>query len=72
MNNFIKIQDKDLFLIGTELLGVSEAQLWLSRPDGPTNNDDDRVNKQRTEDRAAGLVYGIEAIDLTKSQNYPG
>jgi len=75
MKEFIKIQDKNLFLLNIELLGLKEAQLWISdKPDGPTDNNDERVLKERAKAEAekdkANRIFGIEAVNLTESQNF--
>lgn len=78
MENFIKIQDKNLFLLNLELLGLPEAQLWIGpSPDGPTDNNDQRVLKERVEeeqnkDKTGHRISGIEAVDLEESKNFPG
>ncbi len=78
MDKFIKVQDKDLFLLNTELLGLDEAQLWIGpAPEGPTDNEDERVLRERTEAKKpeAGpreKISGIEAMDLKESKEFPG
>jgi len=72
MNDFVKIQGNDLFILNKDLLGLDEAQLWISKAEGPTDNDDERVKKEREEAKAKGEIYGIEAMDLIASQKYPG
>lgn len=78
MQEFIKVVDKNLFLLSTELLGLSEAQLWIGeRPEGPADNEDERVLCERAEaEKHKGepgwRISGIEAVDLTESQKYPG
>ena len=77
MNQFIKIQDKDLFLFNTELLGLKEAQLWIGpNPDGPIDNNDERVLKERAKeelekDKPDHRISGIEAVDLIESEKFP-
>ncbi len=77
MEEFIKIQDKDLFLLHTDLLGVPEAQLWIgTTPDSPTDNDDERVLRDRAraelEKMQAGWrISGIEAVNLSQSTRFP-
>lgn len=78
MQPFIKIQDKNLFLLSTDLLGLNEAQLWIGpNPDGPLDNDDARVAHEREQaERDKNLpgqrISGIEAVDLKESAEYPG
>lgn len=75
MEKFIKIQDKNLFLLNVEILGLSEAQLWIGpNPDGPLDNDDKRVlaERQKVKDNLEQRISGIEAVDLEESQNFPG
>lgn len=72
MENFIKIQDKNLFLLSTELLGLLEAQLWIGRPDGPADDEDEKVFARRNEDRKINAILGIEAVDLKASEKYTG
>ncbi|MFA5129092.1 MAG: hypothetical protein WC445_04005 [Patescibacteria group bacterium] len=78
MKEFIKVQDKNLFLLNTELLGLREAQLWIgSRVEGPTDNNDERVLKERAEEETnkntpGHRISGIEAVDLLESEKFPG
>lgn len=75
MESFIKIQDKNLFLLNFEILGLSEAQLWIGpNPDGPLDNDDQRVlaERQKVKDNLEQRISGIEAVDLKESQHFPG
>jgi len=78
MDEFIRIQDKDLFLLNVELLGVSEAQLWIGpSPDGPTDNNDERVLNERARAESEkrklnGRISGIEAVNLLESKRFPG
>jgi len=72
MEKFIKIQDKNLFLLSVELLGLSEAQLWIGRPDGPADDDDAEVAVRRREDKKTNPILGIEAADLRASEKYSG
>lgn len=78
MKDFIKIQENNLFLLNKEILGLREAQLWIgSSPEGPTDNDDGRVLKERAEedkkkDMLGHRPSGIEAINLVESKNFPG
>lgn len=78
MEDFIKIQDKNLFLLNKDLLGLDEAQLWIGpNPDGPLDNDDERVLRERKEveenkDKENQRISGVEAVDLSESKNYPG
>lgn len=71
MKEFIKIENKDLFLLNTELLGLKEAQLWIGRPEGPIDDDDEKVAVRRLEDKEINPVLGIEATDLVESEKYP-
>lgn len=78
MESFIKIQDKNLFLLNVELLGLSESQLWVGpSPDGPADNDDRRVLKERSMEeekinKPNYRISGIEAVDLLESQSFLG
>ncbi|MDP3244871.1 MAG: hypothetical protein Q8M83_04425 [bacterium] len=78
MKQFIKIQDKNLFLLSTELLGLKEAQLWIgTTPEGPADDNDERVKQERTQAKAKKgqtdcRISGIEAVDLQESQKFPG
>jgi hypothetical protein len=72
MEKFIKIQDKNLFLLNAELLGLPEAQLWIGRPDGPADDDDQKVAERRRDDKKINSILGIEAVDLKVSENFPG
>ncbi len=78
MENFIKIQDKNLFLLNKELLGLGEAQLWIGpNPDGPIDNNDQRVLQERVKEESeknkpGHRISGIEAVNLTESKNFPG
>jgi len=78
MKDFIKIQDKNLFLLNIELLGLEEAQLWIGpSPDGPTDNNDERVLRERVEEENKKSepdhrISGIEAVDLLESEGFPG
>jgi hypothetical protein len=77
MKEFITIPDKNIFLLATELLGLSEGQLWIGHADGPLDNDDARVLKERKEyeqhKHGPGVrPFGIEAVDVTESLLYPG
>lgn len=78
MQTIIKIQDKNLFLLNEELLGLDKAQLWIgTSPDGPKDNDDQRVLKERAQAEAKKntpehRISGIEAVSLTESKNFPG
>lgn len=61
-----------------ELLGLPEAQLWIGpNPDGPTDNNDQRVLQERAREEAeknkpGHRISGIEAINLAESKNFPG
>lgn len=78
MQDFIKIQDRNLFLLSKDLLGLAETQLWIGlAPDGPLDNDDERVFRERqkakeTENDSGQRISGIEAVDLTESEKFPG
>lgn len=78
MKEFIRIQNKNLFLLNTELLGLKEAQLWIGeRADGPADDNDERVLRERAENEAKkGMpeykISGIEVMDLMESEKYPG
>lgn len=78
MKEFIKVQDKNLFLLNTELLGLEEAQLWIGpKPEGSSDNSDERVLKERAEEEMkknepSHRISGIEAVDLVESKNFPG
>jgi len=69
---FIKIQNKNLFLLNIKLLGLNEAQLWVGHPDGPADDEDERVRRERDEDKAKNAVYGIESADLKESEKHAG
>lgn len=68
----IKIKNKNLFLLNTETLGLKEAQLWVGHPDGPVDDEDERVRREREEDKARNAIYSIEAVNLKESEKYPG
>ncbi len=78
MKQFIKVQDKNLFLLHLDLLGLREAQLWIgSQPVGPTDNNDPRVLQERTQEESKKVkpenrISGIEAVHLVESDIYPG
>ncbi len=78
MKEFIKVQGKNLFLLSVELLGLKEAQLWIGpSAEGPTDNNDERVLKERAkEEKNKGeqghRISGIEAVDLLEGKNFPG
>jgi len=78
MIEFIKIIGKDLFLLNIDMLGLNKAQLWIgSSPDGPTDNNDERVlNERAKEEQKKDLpghrISGIEAVNLVVSEKYPG
>lgn len=75
MKEFIKIQDKNLFLLNVEILGLNEAQLWIGpNPDGPLDNDDQRVLNEREmyRENPERRISGIEAVDLTVSEKFSG
>jgi hypothetical protein len=77
MKQFIKIQDKNLFLLNTELLGLKESQLWIGpNPDGSIDNNDERVLKERAQeelekDKPNHRISGIEAVNLIESEKFP-
>jgi hypothetical protein len=71
MKELIRIQDKNPFLLNTELLGLKEAQLWIGHSDGPADDDDERVRREREDDKAKNAIYGIEAANLKESEKYP-
>ncbi|MCC6639286.1 hypothetical protein IT409_01860 [Candidatus Falkowbacteria bacterium] len=78
MKQFIKVLNSNLFLLNKELLGVNEAQLWIGpNPDGPLDNDDQRVLAERAQAEAdknlpGKRISGIEAVTLHESESYPG
>jgi hypothetical protein len=78
MERFIKIQGKNLFLLNKELLGLDEAQIWIgASSDGPVDNDDKRVIQERAQAETEKntpdhRISGIEAVNLTESNNFPG
>ncbi len=77
MDEFIKIQGKDFFLLNKELLGLSEAELWIGAADGPVDNDDARVMRERSEhekikDKPGVRPFGISAVTLSESTKFPG
>ncbi|MFA6184421.1 MAG: hypothetical protein WC682_04985 [Parcubacteria group bacterium] len=77
MKEFIKIEGRDLFLLNTELLGLKEAQLWIGlSPDGPLDNNDQRVLVERAREmenknNPGNRISGIEAVNLTESKKFP-
>lgn len=76
--DFIKIHSADLFLLNKNLLGTSEAQLWIGeRAEGPADDDDERVLRERKENEAKKgtpeyKISGIEAVNLRESEKFPG
>lgn len=78
MKKFIRVINKDLFLLNKELLGLGHAQLWIgNRAVGPKDNNDERVLKERLKEQAkqnkkGWRISGVEAVDLTESRKYPG
>jgi hypothetical protein len=77
MKEYLKIIGKNLFLINKETLALNEAQLWIGRADGPTDNDDERVARERTEeekfkDEPNRRPFGIEAINIKEDENNLG
>jgi len=75
---FIKIIKNNLFLLNKDLLGVSEAQLWIGeRAEGPADDNDERVLRERKENEAKKgtpdyKISGIEAVNLCESKRFPG
>lgn len=60
-----------LALYAYELLGTPTAQVWIGHaPDGPPDNDDERVARERAAPHHR--IAGIEAMDIAKSTRYPG
>jgi hypothetical protein len=72
MKEFIKIEGKNIFLLNKDLLGLKKAQLWVGRPDGPKDDDDEKVAARRIEDKKLNPILGIKAVDLAESIEYPG
>ena len=70
MDDLIKIQAKNLFLLNKDLLGLDEAQLWIGKADGPSDDDDKRVQREREEAKTKGEIYGIEAVDLKSKDGW--
>lgn len=74
MKDFIKIQDQNLLLINTKTLGLKEAQLWIGpNPNGPSDNNDERVLKERAKmeadkDKPNQRISGIEVVNLIESE----
>lgn len=80
--DIIQTEGKKIFL-NKELLGVDKAQLWIGfAPEGPADNDDERVARERVEyeeerkrAEAAGEPIrpgGIEAFDVEESKERSG
>lgn len=78
MEQFIKVENKNAFLLSMDLLGLPEAQLWIGvNPDGPADNDDRRVLQERTQEemekyKPGHRPSGIEAMNLSESKDFPG
>jgi hypothetical protein len=77
MKEYIKIIGKDIFLINKEILGLDEAQLWIGKADGPADNDDERVARERAEEEKHKgepnrRPFGIEAQNIRESEKNPG
>ncbi len=77
MLSFLKIQDKDLFLLNKDLLCLPEAELWIGAADGPVDNDDARVMRERWEhekikDTPGVRPFGISAVAVSESSEFPG
>ncbi|MEF3691992.1 MAG: hypothetical protein V3574_02985 [Candidatus Moraniibacteriota bacterium] len=78
MKELIKIQAENLFLLNMEILGLDEVQLWIGPgPDGPPDNDDQRVLRERQEaleklNNQNRRISGIEAVNLKESEKFPG
>jgi hypothetical protein len=77
MKEYLKIIGKNVFLINKEILGLNEAQLWVGKADGPTDNDDERVRRERAEeeklkDEPNRRPFGIQAVNITESAENPG
>lgn len=75
---FLK-KGRDRFFLNMELLGTPVAQLWIGfAPDGPTDNDDARVRREREEyerKKAAGLTKrpgGVNAQEVRESIDEKG
>jgi len=75
---FIKVAGENLFLLNKGLLGASEAQLWIGeRAEGPTDDNDERVLRERKENEAKRgtpeyKISGIEAVNLRESEKFSG
>jgi hypothetical protein len=76
MENFIRIQGRNLFLLNKDLLGLNEAQLWISpNPESPIDNNDQRVLQERAKEEAkknmpGHRISGIEAVNLAESEKF--
>ncbi len=77
---FIKIIGPDHFLVNANLLGSKEAWLWIGgREDGPSDNDDERVKREREEEKLHPRVgedgktrpSGIEVVRIKRHADYP-
>jgi len=77
MKKYLKIIGKNIFLINKETLGLDEAQLWIGKADGPADNDDERVARERAEEEKLKgepnrRPFGIEAADIKENSEYSG
>lgn len=72
MEEFIRIEKRNLFLLNKELLGLKNAQLWIGRPAGPLDDENEKVLARREEDEKINPILGIEAVDLQESDRFPG
>jgi hypothetical protein len=77
MKEYLKIIGNNFFLINKETLGADEAQLWIRKADGPVDNDDERVSKERAEEeKLKGELnrrpFGVEAVEVKENSEYPG
>lgn len=60
-----------LVLYNAALLGTAEAEVWVGRsPDGPLDNDDARVLRERKQPH--DRIAGIAAMQVYVSADYPG
>jgi hypothetical protein len=77
MKEYIKIVGKNIFLVNKEVLGTDQAQLWIGRADGPADNDDERVARERSEEEKLKnepnrRPFGIEAWEIEEDENNQG
>lgn len=76
--DIIKIVGRENILINKNLLNIDVAQLWIGeRSEGPTDNDDKRVLKERVASQAekekpGWKIAGIEAVEIRESVEHPG